>query len=38
MRTYRALLIGNGEKISPRLLKQLAAQATAGRITPWRAV
>ena len=27
MRTYRALLIGNGEQISPRLLKTLAAQA-----------
>ncbi|MBO5911202.1 MAG: thiamine diphosphokinase [Elusimicrobiaceae bacterium] len=27
MRTYRALLIGNGETVSPRLLKQLAAQA-----------
>ena len=27
MQTYRALLIGNGEKISSRLLKQLAAQA-----------
>lgn len=27
MQTYRALLIGNGEKISPRLLKKLAAQA-----------
>ncbi len=27
MRTYRALLIGNGETVSPRLLKKLAAQA-----------
>ena len=27
MQTYRALLIGNGETVSPRLLKQLAAQA-----------
>ena len=27
MQTYRALLIGNGEKISPRLLKQLATKA-----------
>ncbi len=27
MQTYRALLIGNGEKVSPRLLKKLAAQA-----------
>lgn len=27
MRTYRALLIGNGEKVSPRLLKKLATQA-----------
>ena len=27
MQTYRALLIGNGECVSPRLLKKLAAQA-----------
>lgn len=27
MRTYRALLIGNGERVSPKLLKTLAAQA-----------
>ena len=27
MRIYRALLIGNGEKVSARLLKKLAAQA-----------
>ncbi len=27
MQTYRALLIGNGETVSARLLKQLAAQA-----------
>ena len=27
MQIYRALLIGNGETVSPRLLKQLAAQA-----------
>ena len=27
MQTYRALLIGNGEHISPQLLKKLAAQA-----------
>lgn len=27
MQTYRALLIGNGEKVSSRLLKTLAAQA-----------
>lgn len=27
MRIYRALLIGNGERVSPRVLKQLAAQA-----------
>ncbi len=27
MQTYRALLIGNGETVSPRLLKKLTAQA-----------